>query len=707
MSIQIDKKRILTGTMYAPFCRTLHVPMEEWDTDFRNMAELGFTCVHGFAEWHDIEYQKGAFDFTKIDYMVECAVRHGITPLINVATQNSVGFYSPRWLMEECRGKSRGFVDADGQNVYQGQYVVPCIDDPVYAAYANKYLQAVAKHFAGDSRIGGFVLWGEPTLYRPGSTRPICYCEHTLAKFRLWLAQKYKTIDALNTAWSSEGPADFESFDTVYPPTGASRQLGGFVSWDDFLTFMENNLVGHIKSADTIFKANGATQPTIVEMMSGIQNDIDAWQLSECVDIVGVSCFNRPGKLSALYMSMADSIGKTLDKSVFVVEAGGGSTKYFAPRSPSAEELETTLLQRISYDAKGVMYWCYRPRISDTEGNDFGMTKPNGTPLKKTVRLAKTAKEVLAHSDFFQNSEHTSRVAVLSSQKINHLMAAEEMTDRYVNAVKGAVFLLNDLHINTDFICEDAILSGALDRYDLLVLPCSYILSEECGRAIAAFVKGGGNVIADFILAEKAHGGLCYRTLPGAGLAEVFGIEREDVRLIEHPSQLEENAPGIHLGSTMEIVEPTSASVLAAYRKTDPLVTQNVYGKGTATYFAGMLFGIYATHPTVGARNTVKSLIAPMGLLPYCALSDTDQTDDVAIITSALYDKASGTLSGVLVSHPAFETVSDVITLPKGDYTVLPQGKKVVFRNTGDHTEASFTLGDWESALIKRRENEG
>ena len=41
--------RFMTGAMYAPFCRTKHAPMDEWDKDMKNMAELGYTCLHGFG----------------------------------------------------------------------------------------------------------------------------------------------------------------------------------------------------------------------------------------------------------------------------------------------------------------------------------------------------------------------------------------------------------------------------------------------------------------------------------------------------------------------------------------------------------------------------------------------------------------------------------------------------------------------------------
>ena len=342
--------QFLTGAMYAPFCRTLAAPMEEWENDMKNMAELGYNCVHGFAEWHDIEYKKGEYDFTQIDHMVECAHKYGITSIINVATQNSVGYYSPRWLMEEMRNSGTRFVDSMGNALPDGQFVIPCIDDPTYQKYATKFLAEVAKHFGPDERVGGYVLWGEPMLMRPGFTgADICYCEHTLKKFRKWLSERYEKIENLNKVWSSEGPAEFKDFDSVYPPTSPARQRGGFASWEDWKEFMEGNLAGHIREADRIFKENGALQPTITEMTTGINQSIDPWKLSEGTDIIGISCFTRPNRTTALYMSIATSMAKLLNKSSFVVEAHGGSVKFMAPRSPSADELKTTILQRAGH----------------------------------------------------------------------------------------------------------------------------------------------------------------------------------------------------------------------------------------------------------------------------------------------------------------------------------------------------------------------
>ena len=302
-------EKFLVGAMYAPFCRTRHAPIEEWERDIQWMADLGYTCLHGFAEWHDIEYEKGKFDFSKVDHLVECCTKAGIVPIINVATQNSVGFYSPRWLMEELRD-CEGYVDADGKRPHHSEYVVPCLDDPAYQKYAHRFLAEVAKHFAGDARVGGYVLWGEPTMNSYVSGGRICYCAHTLKKFRSFLAEKYQKIENLNECWGSEGPSCYESFDAVYPPTGHGRHRGGFCSWDDFCEFMEQNLAGHIIEADRIFKANGALQPTVTEMLPGIANNIDSWKLAKTSDIVGISLFGKPKRTTSLFMSVSSSLAK-------------------------------------------------------------------------------------------------------------------------------------------------------------------------------------------------------------------------------------------------------------------------------------------------------------------------------------------------------------------------------------------------------------
>lgn len=708
MSIKIDE-RFLTGSMYAPFCRTLHAPMEEWDRDMQKMARLGYNCLHGFAEWHDIEYEKGRFDFTKIDHFVDCAHRNGLVAIINIATQNGVGFYSPRWFMEEYRRVGEGMVDAQGQTLSQEEYVIPCMDDPVYSAYASRYLKAVAQHFAGDTRVGAFVLWGEPVLKSP---RPngfnICYCKHTKAKFRQWLKEKYGDISALNEAWGREGPSDYIDFCQVNPPTDLTRQKGGFNSWEDFSEYMEVNLAEHIARADRIFKENGATQPTITEMLPGVTKGIDPWKLGEGTDIVGVSLFGKPTRNAALCMNMSNSIAKALGKSLFVVEAGGGSIKFndpnpFAPKgfTPSLEELKTTLLMRAGYGARGVMFWCWRPRLSDVEGNDFGMCRPDGKPLKRTERLGEFAARMEELSPLYGKCERRSEVAVFTSQQINHIMAGDKMQNNYPDAVRGANYMLGDLHINSDFICEKEILKGSLSKYKVLIMPCTYVLSEECAADVAEFVRGGGHVIADYILAEKRPGGLCYTSLPGGGLDRVFGIEREDVLFIAHPVMERENSLGIETGSMIEQIVLTHAeSVGGEYMPEYPLIAKNAYGCGSATYIATQFFAHYARKPACALREVLLGMLEGFGIKPHAALSAEDKKAQSALITNEISSDDGAAV--ITVTNTDYETVRDTLILPGDGYRLVEDlGRHTVTVENGQ-TAVNFNLGAMESLAIYR-----
>ncbi len=702
--------KFMVGSMYAPFCRTKHAPMEEWDNDMKNMADLGYTCLHGFAEWHDIEYEKGHFDFTKIDHFVECAHKNGLVAIINIATKNSVGYYSPRWLMEELRGISEGYVDSQGRSVVQSEYVLPCLDDPVYQSYSQRFLKEVACHFANDERVGAFVLWGEPNIESPlQGNSGICYCSHTKAKFRVWLKEKYNTIGKLNETWGNEGPSDYIDFSQVNPPTGYSRQIGGFNSWEDWREFMEYNLAGHIKDAERIFKENGATQPTITEMLTDINNGIDSWKLSECTDIIGISLFGKPDRLSSMRMTVSDSIAKALGKSTFVVEAGGGSIKFDNPEdnavsafTPSADELKTAVMMRAGFGTKGIMFWCWRPRLSDTEGNDFGMCKPNGQPLKRTRELGKFAKRMYELSDVYNSAERKSDVAIFMSQQINHLMHGERMSDNYISGLVGANLMMTDLHINSDFICEKEILKGSLGKYKVLILPCIYIISEECAAKIAEFVKNGGHVIADYILAEKRPGGVCYTELPGAGLNEVFGIDREDVLFMAHPVMVKENTFGITLHRFVEEINLMGArSIEGEYMPGYPIVTENKYGKGKATYIATQYFNSYRHNPLKVVRDRIAGYLESDGILPYASLQNEDAKEPSALMTSAMYN--NNTLKVITVTNTDYYPVSDTLVIDDGDYSFVEESDKYAIVREDGKCKVKFTLDSLQSFAIYKK----
>lgn len=651
----ISKSNIPVGVMYAPFCRTKYIDTSEWEKDIKQMSELGFKCLHGFSEWWRVEKQKGVFDFSETDYLIELCQKYGIIPIINVATQFTVGYYMPRWMQEEYTGK--GKVNATGHgNPFKTQFVEPCLDDPWYQMYAQRYLKALATHYAGDERIGGWVIWGEPVMTFGNS--PICYCEHTVARFKDWLKKKYKDIAVLNEAWGSEGPSDYVDFYQICPPIGAMARSGSYASWLDWQNFMEQNFASHIRTADRIFKENGALQPTVVEVMDYLGRDentyrTNVWTFADVSDIIGISNFESPSKETEMIMNIAGSIADFEDKSLFVVEACGGP-RYpnYDRRTPSDEEICAEAVQMLGANAKGLMYWTYRPRLSDFESATYGMCRQDGKPLKRAEKSGKLAEDYSRLYDIFK-SIRKSEVAVFQSHDITRLTLADNLVLEHNSAVRGAFRILCDLHITPSAINEKYVKEGALSKFKVLIMPHTYLLCEEVAKAVKKFVEDGGTLIADQYFGFKDRIGRAFLSQPGAGFDKVFGIERDDVVYMNHISRVPENNFDIKTQTAIDIITPTTAEVICQSGGV-PLVTENRYGKGKAIYISWQIFFDYIhSEGNEKTRELLKNMLVSANALPYMCVEGEENIKYPDLCSSILYGEDNSRI--ITIVNPSYE----------------------------------------------------
>ena len=623
--MRVAADRVVVGNMYAPFCRTEGPDVSEWPTDIAKMRELGYTCLHGFCEWSRIEKAKGVYDFSQIDLLLDLCAKNGILAILNVATQNTVGFHMPAWMENEYSG--RGSVDIDNNGVaLKSIHNVPCHDDPWYREHAEKFLRALAKRYAGDDRVAGWVIWGEPILSGEHG-KPICFCEHTQKRFRNWVEKKYGTIDRLNKAWGSEGPVDFTDFVAVRPPRGPTGHRGGYAAWNDWARFMAANFARNIKWADALMKEGGATQPTIVEMFTaptggGMANDV--WALGRSADIVGSSCFIRPGKDMELSLTVAASVAAREGKSFFVVEATGGNRAYnYDHMTPNDDEIMSEATMAAGLGAKGLMYWCWRPRFTDFEAGTYGMCRADGKPLPRAIAGGRRAAEIAALGKRLADAERRPQVAVLHSDAV--FSATDGVATHILDGETGALRLLLDAHVTPQVVSAEMIRDGLDPSLRALVLPFAYMLDQATCDGIRRFVERGGCVIADHNLAFKQSDGRAWRMLPGGGLDKVFGFEKDEEQFLDHKSLLPKDNPYcIAEKDFLDLVTPTTAEVLER-DDARPLVLRNRFCKGEAYALTFSAFPEYArADGNVPLRRLIMRFLAPYGVKPFVATKDYD-----------------------------------------------------------------------------------
>ena len=698
--VRVAGDRVVVGNMYAPFCRTEGPDVSEWPADIAKMKELGYTCLHGFCEWSRIEKAKGVYDFSQIDLLLELCEKNGILAILNVATQNTVGFHMPAWMENEYNG--RGSVDIDNNGVsLKSIHNVPCLDDPWYREHAANFLRALANRYKGDRRVAGWVIWGEPMLH--GETgKPICFCEHTQARFRAWVKGKYGTIDRLNKAWSTEGPVDFADFAAVRPPRGTGGHRGGYAAWSDWARFMAANFASNIKWADALMKEGGATQPTIVEMFTvpsggGMVNDV--WALGRSADIVGSSCFIRPTKDMELSLTVAASVAAREGKSFFVVEATGGNRAYnYNHLTPSDEEIMSEATMAAGLGAKGLMYWCWRPRFTDFEAGTYGMCRADGKPLPRAIAGGRNAAAIAALGRRLADAERRPQVALLHSDAV--FSGADGVTAQVLHGEIGALRLFLDAHVTPQVVSAEMIRDGLDPSLRALVLPFAYMLDPATCDGIRRFVERGGCVIADHNLAFKQSDGRAWRTLPGGGLDKVFGFEKEEDLYLDHKCLLPKNNPyGIAVKDFMDLVTPTTAEVLERDGKR-PLILRNRFGKGEAYAFAFSAFPEYArADGNVPLRRLVMRFLAPYGVKPFVTTKGYDDTQWPHIRVSELVRRDGSKV--LTFTNPGWEPHDVEATVP-GAAAVSPfLCGDVAVETSG--AAAKFSLKPWQSIMLEAK----
>jgi hypothetical protein len=193
----------------------------------------------------------------------------------------------------------------------------------------------------------------------------------------------------------------------------------------------------------------------------------------------------------------------------------------------------------------------------------------------------------------------------------------------YTRTFYGYYELLLRARIPFDVIDEQSLTDGHATRYDFLILPNTACLSDAEIQAIAAYVRAGGRLIADF---ETSHYDETGQRRQDFGLAEVFGVRsgnrvspfrRWDYVFVEQGRDTVFNgwktnfipAPRHNLevdlrdgaqryavfsqplvGNIVQSAEPSEHSVLVV----------NAYGEGKCFYFPALFGQFYAEmHPSM------------------------------------------------------------------------------------------------------------
>ncbi|MEY4757983.1 MAG: hypothetical protein RJA34_2881 [Pseudomonadota bacterium] len=195
------------GVCYYPE----HWPEAWWADDARRMREMGISVVR-IAEfaWSRIEPSPGVFDWAWLDRAIDTLHAQGLGVVMCTPTATP-----PKWLIDaepetlawDLQGQPRGF----------GSRRHYCFSSPGYRAQSRRICRQVAERYGQHPAV---VAWQTDNEYGCHDTI-LSTSPAARAGFRRWLAVRYGTVDALNTAWGTVfWSQEYRSFDEVDLPTG-------------------------------------------------------------------------------------------------------------------------------------------------------------------------------------------------------------------------------------------------------------------------------------------------------------------------------------------------------------------------------------------------------------------------------------------------------------------------------------------------------
>jgi len=197
-----EKDLITTGIYYYPE----HWKESQWERDIKKISDMGYEFVH-LAEfaWFKMEPEEGKFDFAWLDKVVGLCAKYKVKVLLCTPSATT-----PTWM--RVNYAETFIMDGHYIRAENGTRGLGSIVNVKYRTFVKKIVLEMARRYGQNKNVIGWQIDNEPgavTDYSPPSQDA----------FRIWLKNKYKTIDALNTAWGAAFWSQwFNNFDQVIIP---------------------------------------------------------------------------------------------------------------------------------------------------------------------------------------------------------------------------------------------------------------------------------------------------------------------------------------------------------------------------------------------------------------------------------------------------------------------------------------------------------
>ncbi|MDR2730493.1 MAG: beta-galactosidase [Treponema sp.] len=614
MNLAGNVKKVLYGGDYNPE----QWPREVWAEDMRllQMAGVDVVTINVFS-WALLQPSENEYNFDTLDAIIETVSAAGMKICLATGTATH-----PAWMARKYPDVLR--VNTDGSKRKFGDRENSCPNSPIFRKYSGLLARKLAQRYGKRDDIIAWHVSNEYSGY--------CFCGNCQDAFRKWLEKKYKTIEALNTAWNSSfwGHTYYDWSDIAAPSNlggewNYNRSSCQIQSIDYRRFFSDSQLECYLIEADALREITPDI-PVTTNFM-GFFWDIDYQKWGKHVDFIAWDSYPSPETAYArTAMAHALMRGCGCGKPFCLMEQTPSVTNwqpYNALKRPGIMRLWS--YQALAHGSDTVMFFQMRRSRGCCEKFHGAIIDHHGGEKTRVFKeTAALGAELQKLGGSFLDAKIESQTAVLfdwDNWWATHLSAGPTIGMNYPEEIWRFYDAMARRNIWADIISTDT----PLDSYKVLFAPALYMVKPGFAEKLEAFVRNGGVLVTTFFSGMTDENDLV--TIDGypGELRSMCGLWVEETDALPFGKTngfIIKDGPlaGIWKAELLcDIIHPEGAQVVANYESDfyagTPVLCRNSFGKGQVWYFG-------ARPETALAEKFTAMICGECGIEPVLAPQD-------------------------------------------------------------------------------------
>lgn len=558
-------------------------PEEVWEEDMRLFALAGVDCVTlNTFSWASLQTDEDTYCFDKLDKIMEMVKKNGLHVILATSTAAHPAWMArkyPEVLRTEFSGLRRKF----------GSRHNSCPNSPVFQKYSKRLAGKIAERYG---KSGNVIAWHIGNEYGGA-----CYCERCEAAFRVWLKEKYRTIEELNRAWNTSfwGHTFYDWEEVVVPNLQSEHFEENRTTFQgislDYRRFCSDSLLANYRAEYEAVKAVTPDIPVTTNLM-GAYKELDYQKWAKYMDFV--SWDNYPANdTPAAEIAMNHDLMRGIKQGqpFALMEQTPSVTNwlsYNALKRPGVMRLLS--YQAVAHGADTVLFFQMRRSIGACEKYHGALIDHAGHEhtrvFREMVALGQELKELGSQVMGSQIRAKAAIVVDWDNWWALEYSAGPSCDLKYMDEVKRYYAAFDELNIPVDLISVE----DDLTKYSLVVTPVLYMVKTGYERALKRFVEDGGTLVATFFSGiVEEHDLVITGGYPGR-LRDIFGVWVEEIDALPEGEKNGFTWRGKQYPAELlcDIMHPESAECEAKYEKDfyagTPVIICNRLGKGKAWY---------------------------------------------------------------------------------------------------------------------------